>query len=53
MHVKRVKYQVYVWLPSHENNPALPKVKENALQLNSDNSLEYKWCIGNIVAQNW
>ena len=51
MHVKRVNYQVYVWLHSHENNPALPNVEESGWQLNNDNTLEYKWSSGNIVPQ--
>ena len=37
------------YLHSHENNPALLKVDESGLQLNSDISFECKWSICNII----
>ena len=48
MHVRRVNYQVYVWIHSHENNPDLPELDQSGWTINED-AIEYVWVKGNLI----
>lgn len=50
MHVRRVNYQLYVWLHSHENYPQLPDLEKSGWKLGPV-GIEYNWTSGNIVPQ--
>ena len=48
MHIRRVNYQVFVWVHAHEPNPVLPDIKESGWKV-SDGQIEYDWVKGNLI----
>lgn len=50
MHIRRVNYQVYIWVHSHVNYPQLPDEQMSGWNLNPD-GIEFNWADGNIVPQ--
>ena len=36
MHIRRVNYQVFVWLNAHENNPDLPDIEESGWKISGE-----------------
>ena len=48
MHIRRVNYQVYIWVHAHENNPDLPDIEDSGWKLSSE-EIEYDWVKGSLV----
>ena len=48
MHVRRVNYQVFVWIHSHENNPDLPNLDINGWNKDGE-KIEYDWVKDTLI----
>ena len=48
MHIRRVNYQVFVWIHSRENKPGLPDLDKSGLKINGE-EIEYDWVKGNLI----
>ena len=48
MHIRRVNYQVFIWVHAHENYPDLSDIEESGWKL-SGGQIEYDWVKGNLI----
>ena len=48
MHIRRVNYQVFIWVHAHENSPELPNMQDSGWKL-SGGDIEYQWTEGNLI----
>ena len=48
MHIRRVNYQVFVWLHAHENNPDLPDIEESGWEIHGE-EINYDWVKGDLI----
>ena len=48
MHIRRVNYQVFVWLHAHENNPDLPDIEESGWKIHGE-EINYDWVKGDLI----
>ena len=48
MHIRRVHYQVYIWVHAHKIRPGLPNIQDSGWKL-SDGAIEYEWTKGNLI----
>ena len=48
MHIRRVNYQVFIWVHAHENSPELPTIQDRGLKL-SERDIEYQWTKENLI----
>lgn len=48
MHIRRVNYQVFVWIHSHENKPGPPDLDKSGWKINGE-EIEYDWVKGNLI----
>lgn len=48
MHIRRVNYQVFVWIHAHENRPGLPDLDKSGWKIDGE-EIEYDWVKGNLI----
>ena len=48
MHIRKMNYQVFVWVHAQENHPDLPAIQDSGWKVNGD-QIEYEWTKGNLI----